>query len=129
MTSMSRQFVEKSQGVTSFDYDRNAYPDPSEVEDLLQWFDRNITRFDNIPSSSFLMTSVLSNADFGDGSAISIRTNIINDEIQLTTGHYKNPDKKPLVLLMYRTCRPAYDYFNIMTRKQAQREERIPPYY
>ena len=115
MPTMSQHFIQKSKQATHFDWDTNAYPDPSEAEHLLQWFRENTTQLTNIPTSFNTLLNQISTAEFTDGSNVSIELGLLTDRIQLTDGTAAQPIADPDRAFIQRTSRAAYTYFNLIS--------------
>ena len=84
MATMSNYFVTKSMEATSFDYDRDAHPDPQETHNLFEWLDDNVSEFTTFPQNHFILLTDFSTVTFKDTSQVIIQSVYINDWIRLT---------------------------------------------
>ena len=123
MTNLSQQFIEKSQEATSFDWDKDTYPDPSGIEDLFLWLDQNTDTFTNLPMEHrFSPGAKISRVVFTDGTRVSIRLNPTLDHVKVVDGDGEYPVSDPAQMSLTRESRAAYAYFAKVTERQNRRD-------
>ena len=110
--NLTQQFIQKSREATAFDWDREEYPDPTGVEDLFEWLRQNLTGFDVMPTQDmFFPGARFLNIHFNDNSHLSIRHNLLLDEVQLMEGTGQYPVVSPAVLMLHQDSMAGYTYF------------------
>ena len=123
ITPMSQRFIKESHEATSFDWDKNSYPAPEQVEELFNWLDENAAKVNTLPAAHGHPAHRTTIVEFNDDSSVTIRTNILSDYIDITEGTDEHPAQRPYRAIIHRNSRPAYTYFNHIMHKQRQRTE------
>ena len=121
MATMSNYFVTKSMEATSFDYDRDAHPDPQETHNLFEWLDDNVSEFTTFPQNHFILLTDFSTVTFKDTSQVIIQSVYINDWIRLTEKVNPYSQERPAEVMIHQTSRASYTYFKLMAQRQKRR--------
>lgn len=120
MPTLSQQFITRSNEATSFDYDRDEYPDPAKADELFEWLDQNTVRFIPHPHDMDDLISQVSIIIFPDDSTVTVLANYLNDVIHLFEGSIPHTTRHMLSARVHQNCRAAYTYFKHVSSRQKQ---------